>query len=343
MKTAPLPIERNGWIDVLRALSALAVVLFHFNSIPVTMPDGWVAQVWHAVWLQGHWGVSVFFVLSGYCLFPGWIRARGCGEFLHRRGGRIFPPYWGSLLLVVALAGVVRLLTGVNDVAALPRDPLAIVANILLLTYPFTALHTINWVYWTLTALLSFYLVMGIALLLPRRAQLGFIAGVHGFICLVATCCPPAIPGPLFFVASWPIFGAGVALAVLFSHRRTGLVMLLFSALHALWQLGHNTDPAGSVLVASVTLICLALVRNRLLPAALQPLAWIGTISFSLYLVHVPIGVAGLMRFLPQMFVHSLSYIGAQLLLLVVTVAAAGLFYLLAERPFLPARPTPSA
>ncbi len=338
MNTTPVPTERNGWIDVVRALSALAVVLFHFNSMPVTLPSGWAAQAWHTLWLQGHWGVSVFFVLSGYCIFPGWQRAPGSAEFLRRRCVRIFPPYWGSLLLVVALAAAVRLLTGVNDVATLPRSPQAIVANILLLTNPLTALPTINWVYWTLTSLLAFYLVMGAALLVPPARRISFISGLHALLCLVAVCRPPAIPGPFFFISSWPVFGSGVALAALYTHRRTGSVMLIISAFYATWQLSLDTTLDRSVLVGTATLLVLALVRKQPFPTVFRPLAWVGSISFSLYLVHVPIGIYGLMRFLPEVFATSLSYIGAQLMLLVVTVGAAGLFYFLAERPFLPAR-----
>lgn len=336
MKTNPVPTERNGWIDVVRALSALAVTLFHFNSLPMNLPPDWVAQAWHTTWLHGHWGVSVFFVLSGYCIFPGWHRAQDCGEFLRRRCGRIFPPYWASLLLVVGLAATVRLITGVNDVVALPRSPQGILASILLLTNPLTTLPTVNWVYWTLTSLLAFYLVMGIALLPRRDHRLGFVAGLHGLLCLVAVCWPPAVPGPWFFVAGWPVFGSGVALAVFFIHRRTGAVMLLVSALHASWQLGHGADPASSLRVGLLTLTLLALVRNWKMPAAMLPLAKIGTISFSLYLVHVPVGIYGLMRFMPREFTNSLSYIGFQLLLLVVTIGAASLFFRVAERPFLP-------
>jgi peptidoglycan/LPS O-acetylase OafA/YrhL len=291
--------------------------------------------------LHGHWGVSVFFVLSGYCIFPGWLRAQGCGEFLGRRCGRIFPPYWASLLLVVGLAAAARLLTGVNDVAVLPRNPQDIVASILLLTNPLTPLPTVNWVYWTLTSLLAFYLVMGIALLPRLGHRVGFIAGLHGLLCLVAAAWPPAVPGPWFFVAGWPVFGSGVALAVCFTHRRTGVAMLLVSALHASWQLGLRADPTRSLPIACLTLAFLALVRNMNFPAALHPLAWIGTISFSLYLVHVPVGIYGLMRFLPQEYPNALAYISTQLLLLGVTLGAAGLFYLVAERPFLPARPAP--
>lgn len=332
-------INRNGWIDSLRAISALAVVLFHFNSVPVPVPPAWAANVWHTACLQGHWGVIVFFVLSGYCIFSGWNRARGCGDFLWRRVTRIFPPYWGSLLLVVGLAAAVWLLTGVNDVAVLPRSASAIVANLLLLTNPLTAVPTLNWVYWTLTSLLAYYAIMGLVLL-PRTGRIKFVATLHGVLCLVAIGWPAVGPGPLFFITNWPAFGAGVALAAFPEHRHTGVAMLLVSALHAAWQLAHDAVPAASLFVSAATIAALALSRNKTLPAALRPLAWVGKISYSLYLVHVPIGVYVLMRFLPPVYAGSLAYIGAQLLLLVITVCAAGLFYLVAERPVLSARPT---
>lgn len=113
--------------------------------------------------------------------------------------------------------------------------------------------------------------------------------------------------------------------------------MLLVSALHAAWQLGHGAVPVATLVACTATLAALALARNQILPAVFRPLAWVGKISYSLYLVHVPVGVYILMRLLPPLFAGSLSYISAQLLLLVVTVGAASLFYHVAERPFLPA------
>ena len=83
------PALRDNWIDVLRALSALAVVLFHFNSVPAAVPSDWLARTWHTVWIHGHWGVGVFFALSGYCLVPGWSRSPGLRDFLRRRVVRI--------------------------------------------------------------------------------------------------------------------------------------------------------------------------------------------------------------------------------------------------------------
>lgn len=64
------PSPRNGWIDTLRGLSALGVVLFHFNNLPLSLPPDWLSYAWHSGCLHGHWGVGVLFALSGYCLFP---------------------------------------------------------------------------------------------------------------------------------------------------------------------------------------------------------------------------------------------------------------------------------
>jgi len=162
------PAARNGWIDVLRALSALAVGLFHFNTVPSTLPPGTIAQGWRNLWSHGHWGIGVFFALSGYCLFPGWSRAVGGLDFLRRRARRIFPPYWSSLLLIALLALGVKLVTGVNDVAKLPSNAGAVAATVLLMTDPVTAIPTINWVYWTLSGTASF--ASGISFSIPHRS-----------------------------------------------------------------------------------------------------------------------------------------------------------------------------
>ncbi len=338
------PIARNDWIDLLRAVSALAVVLFHFNRMPVMVPPDWLARTWHAVWIHGHWGVGVFFALSGYCLIPGWIRSPGSRDFFQRRVVRIFPSYWCSLLLVATLAVATKLLTGVNDVAPLPRDISAITATVLLVTNPVTTIPTINWVYWTLSNVLAFYALIGLVLLWPRPGRIPALAGLHALLCLVDFTCHPAPAGPLFFIQAWPIFGLGLAVAIQPLHRRTGWIMLLTSLLHAIWLIGGGADVNHYLAVGGVTLAVLVLCRDRAFPRWLRPLAWIGKISYSLYLVHVPIGVYVLMRYLPRSYTMSFLQVGAHLLLLAATTAAAGLFYLVAERPFLsPRHSTPPA
>lgn len=96
---------RLAVLDGYRAVAALLVVTTHVAFI-----TGWVQRD-----ALGHlasrfdWGVTIFFLLSGFLLYRPWARAamtaeRGprIGGYLWRRALRILPAYW--LLVVVVLA-----------------------------------------------------------------------------------------------------------------------------------------------------------------------------------------------------------------------------------------------
>jgi peptidoglycan/LPS O-acetylase OafA/YrhL len=76
MTVAASALRRDD-LDSLRGLAVLSVVLFHLN-VPV--------------FTNGHLGVDVFFVLSGYFIFSSHCRAnKSLYEFFSRRVWRIFP------------------------------------------------------------------------------------------------------------------------------------------------------------------------------------------------------------------------------------------------------------
>jgi len=295
-----------------------------------------LAVAWREFWLHGYYGVAVFFVLSGYCLIPGWRRSTGLAEFLRRRVLRIMPPYWCSLLLVALLALGFKLATGVNDIAALPRSPATVTATLLLLTAPVTTIPALNWVFWTLSFLLGCYLVVGVVLLLPRSTRMPALAGLHGLLCLVDMIFHPEPLGALFFIRHWPVFGLGVTLAVLPLDRRAGRAMLGTCLLHAAWVASHWPEGLAFLATGGLAAVLLVLSRNRPFPRWLEPLAGLGRFSYSLYLVHVPVGIYALMRLCPEKFSSGFQLIITQVMLLAATVAAARLYYLMAERPFLP-------
>ncbi len=100
---------RLEFLDGLRGLAALYVVLFHAGELATVN----FAHVNTALIVAiGHPAVSVFIVLSGFCLMlpvarsdDGRLRG-GVGEFFQRRARRILPPYYAALTLsVLALAG----------------------------------------------------------------------------------------------------------------------------------------------------------------------------------------------------------------------------------------------
>jgi len=104
---APAPALHINFLDGLRGLAALYVVLFHFLDLDGTGLTRWEA---HAAKLAqaGHSAVTLFIVLSGFSLMLPVARSAdgtlkgGAGGFLKRRARRILPPYYAALALSVA-------------------------------------------------------------------------------------------------------------------------------------------------------------------------------------------------------------------------------------------------
>ena len=95
-------------INLVRTFSILAVMAYHLNFMhPLGLLLPWAANLWVKVSNNGHMGVSVFFVISGF-LITRLIAQQEEGlwhpnlrKFYVRRVGRIIP-----LLTVVCLVGV---------------------------------------------------------------------------------------------------------------------------------------------------------------------------------------------------------------------------------------------
>ena len=102
----PRPRVNLRFLDGFRGLAALYVMLFHlYNSegLPHVL-------AFSLSWLRfGHYAVSVFIVLSGYCLMLPIARSetgqmqRGTWDFFRRRAKRILPPYYAALVFSLIL------------------------------------------------------------------------------------------------------------------------------------------------------------------------------------------------------------------------------------------------
>lgn len=322
--------SRNAWVDVLRGLAASAVVLFHFNVVPYEGTPGAFTAVWRAFWGLGHLGVPVFFVLSGYCIALTWFRADGWRGFAWRRARRIFPPYYASLLVIGVLAVSLKLTRGINDVASLPTTPKAVLATLTLTTAPVTSVPTLNWVYWSLSYEVAFYILMGLLLLLPVARRHSALAALHLLVCGFSALGLPVF----FFTDLWPLFGAGTALALWPADRQLAAMMLVGNVLHVAARAAVGADELEYLLAGGAAVGLLVLSGRWRFPHGLDGLRRLGAFSYSIYLIHVPMGCYGLLRLLPAAFPSDVMFISLQSVVFVGTLVSSYVFYLACERPF---------
>ncbi|MFC0514569.1 acyltransferase family protein [Mucilaginibacter angelicae] len=274
--------KHNYAIDLFRFLAALMVVLFHLNQA-IEPANNWYRNTVKYGWL----GVPVFFVISGYCIMLSAFQAANSMDFLSRRFFRIYPPYWASLLVVLLAACVQKLYLGANAVHNLPRNAAAILANMTLATAPLTAVETSNWVYWSLTCELLFYVTVALALLAGKDKVIYSLTGTS----LLAAFLPVQHEGLLFFLDQWPALGLG--LSVFYFFRITdrisgfGFASLLLINLYGLLNSSVYQNDYKLVTIAATGLV----LGSNYIKIPRNICSALGLYSYSVYLIHVPIGV----------------------------------------------------
>lgn len=337
---------RYATLDHWRGFAALSVVVFHAFSpwLGGNAPPNfnWLA----AIAEQGYLGVHLFFVISGYCIaqlvLREFRRGRNVLEFLRQRFLRIFPPYWAACLVAAALALAALpfnhavLFATPTAPGALPSSINALLGHTFLLDQ-FLGRPGYLLVAWTLTWELSYYLLA--ALLLGLALRLGAVAGLSCAFLLAAVGAFPAATARLPSLSGWSEFMCGAC--VLFaldsaSSRRTAWPWL--AAIASLGLVGAATTAPHATLPfsAAFALALFYLYRLDARLASARAFSWlspIGAMSFSLYLVHVPVASA-VRNLLSRVFPHTDSTFSIPIILAILaSLAAAQIFYRCVERP----------
>jgi exopolysaccharide production protein ExoZ len=341
-------MKRLAALEGLRGYAAFLVFLVHSCGLVIAAvygvdPDhASIADAAPAVavllfFFRSHYGVDLFFVLSGLLMAD--IAARrwpGTRAFLARRALRIYPAYLASLALVLA-AGI----------ALFAQHPSAadIAANLAFLQGFFVlGIPALNPVTWSLSYEAAFYLCVPLlALAAGRIAGWVFPVAFLGWIALVDT-----LPGgKTIYFGYFALFAPGLWLGSMeaqdrerYAKRLPGWVALGAWAAFALaFKLEALANVRGIYFVASG--IAAGLLVLKLCDGASLPARWLSTpaalflgrISYSFFLVHYVVlhvigRVAGASGVPPGGVFAASVFIGG----FAASVGAAWVLYNVAER-----------
>jgi peptidoglycan/LPS O-acetylase OafA/YrhL len=351
---APAGPARVDGLDGLRGLAALYVLLHHcwlftFHGYPVDTGPRWLGWL-----LYGHLGVVFFLTLSGFCLAilpaqQGW-RLGGTARYARRRAWRILPPYWAALAFSLVIAWTVT---------PQPHNPVPNGASVLvygLMLQDFVAVPVPNGAFWSIAVEAELYVVLPFLLLIRRRAGiLATLAAVMAPVLVIGlrdpnistvdrlTWLTPQL-APLFAMGllAAGVLAAGERVRRLPWHWLAALAavppLLLIVLTGTVWTVHHYfwvdlaVGPAIALLLAAVATHRPAPLVKLL---ASEPLQRLGSFSYSLYLVHLPIVVAVSRRVVaPHVAAGLPAFLVTVALGVPLSLATARLFAAIFETPF---------
>jgi peptidoglycan/LPS O-acetylase OafA/YrhL len=303
---------------MIRGIACIAVCAIHFlGTVSPTLSKGYV-QI-------AMWGLYVFFIFSGfilpYSLYKSGYKIKHYHRYLWKRLIRIEPPYLLSILIIVLLSFLAQLSPNHTS------KPIELLN--LHLFYNVTYLVDIvndswlNVVFWSLAIELQFYILVGVIyplivhskwiyryLLILPLAILAYFFKDDAYVFHYFT----------FFLVGIVLFQFYIKLISVYEFFFSSLGLTVLLTLQHHWG----------------GLVCpiFAILGTFYLQKPWKPLIFMGTISYSLYLLHIPVGTDAFVQFFQNYVSSTEAKIVLAILGFLFSIACSWIFYLLIELPF---------
>jgi len=344
---------RNRHIDTLRGAAIMCVLVLHFtlayglkNSPLGDILSGWLLRAA----LQGNFGVTMFFTVSGYLITSMSLRRWGelsridIRTFYLYRFARIMPALLLALAIIVVLGTFdVPFFSNSDGDVVRPASYFIIAAGSVLTFWHNQLMQTAGYfnyclnVYWSLSVEEMFYLLMPLSCLLLRRSWM-----------IVLLCCVAIAAGPFYrsqhtdneiyfmygYLACFDAIATGCLTAMLARREvpdaRQGRMLRIAAgiALAALYLRGiEGHEVFGFTLVSLASGVFLL---GSSAPSAteraprMSVLRWFGRHSYEIYLFHI-IVLAGMRNVVDKAHLSYGARLPWLLLFLCLTALAAAL------------------
>ena len=315
--------KRLHSLDTLRGFAVFFVCWFHFtNSNSDFLLNDSLLRLSGK---YGYIGIDIFFVISGFILTHVLLRSdydlKTLPRFIAHRLMRLEPPYIASIIIIIILNYMSEM-----SIYYKGDDVVFDIGQILSHIGYLSGVLEIKWlnpVYWTLGVELQFYLLIGVLFpfLIASRSRvvpLIVLLSILGFTNI----------GDPWILKYLPIFSIGIVACFYYNNIIT-ITALLIAFLFLMVILVFN----GEFLSVVVSFLTILLINCKVL-SHVKLFSYLGTISYSLYLLHIPIGMRVIN--IGQRISHSENIFFNILILfiaLLLSIMAANLLYRLVERP----------
>lgn len=339
-----IPRGQFGFIDLLRGPAALLVLYSHFVGV-------YLASIHQTYWLKqwvdslfvrplvivdqfGQLGVMVFFLISGF-IITHVARSESGLRFGIRRVFRIYPAYWlvGVVVVGFGIAGTGFQLTWLHSWVDVLR-------MVTITNYLHAPQHLVLGVGWTLQIEVMYYALVACVTPLLRRAPTWALLVELAFVFAV-------IASAHRFGADWYLFAANVSYLP---------YMLIGQAVYLYWAgglAGKRAFVLGWICYFAAVFGMFRVLTGQLQPTqsralclvlALGVFVWalnyghriglmripkfFSDISYSLYLIHGPLGLFLIVKLQPL-----IGFGNAAAIATVVSIASAAAIHYVFERP----------
>ena len=335
-------------LDFLRGAAALAVFLGHARQIffASLQPHGLALRLVYRLTSLGHQAVLAFFVLSGFLITDATIAEPGWRRYAAARASRVLTVYWPALALGVALDLLGMRVFGTTGIYAVDNTvwpefshyltPAIAAQNVLFLQGIRAQILGSNLPIWTLAYEAWFYVAFPFVWSMLEGSAARRAASVLALLVI------GAIVGPTVSVA-FPIWLFGAALAAVkqrvFRRALELSLVATFVAVYGLVAVHPDARPyatrdlvSGALMLVVVAIA--AAMRGTPTRVFARASGALAAISYSLYLVHVPLFVflAAALGVPPQWAPSPAAFVRVAAVIAVTLVYAIAIWFFIERR-----------
>ncbi len=299
-------VTHFGCIDAMRGVAAICVAIFHYTRfympradvpvIPVQLADVPYSTLLWPIYAHGEDAVRLFWVISGFVFaHVYWQRNTPAREFAVARFARLYPLHFVTLIFVAVLQFISMKTSGHWQIVE-NNDLRHFVLQLFLMDSSLSLSNgnSFNAPIWSVSAEVFVYVLFFATLPLTKRSPMA------ASVLLAAACFMVLNIRPAGFIISNLVFTCGVfffagstCYAIYRSLQASApkliAVIAVFGAVACVGAVTSNTN---LLLLALTCAIVLALATlERVARGGGAVLRFLGDISYSLYLVHIPLQI----------------------------------------------------